>query len=357
MHNVSLQVRRYCWIMMETAVIETRPQRVIILRALPGLGDFLCCVPAWRALRTALPEAHITLLGLPAAEPLRQRFRAYLDDFLEFPGFPGIAERPPNVEALPDFLREVQGSFDLALQMHGNGGVSNIFTMLLGARHCAGFYTPGQYCPAPHNFFPYPEHLSEIRSYLSLMASLGAPPCGAHLEFPVTGADHQAYAALSHRHNLTPGSYVCLHPGASTPARRWPAASFAALGDWFGERGLRVVLTGGAAESDITRAVARQMSHRPLDLAGQTSLGALSLLLSHARLLLCNDTGVSHLAAATATPSVVIFVDTAPGRWAPENRERHRSLCVRHSDPAGPEAIITQAQHLLDRQPEMSYAI
>jgi ADP-heptose:LPS heptosyltransferase len=338
-------------------MMETRPQRIVIVRALPGLGDFLCCVPAWRALRAALPEAHITLLGLPGSEALRQRFRAYLDDFLQFPGFPGIAERPPDVQALPRFLSEVQGSFDLALQMHGSGGVSNIFTMLLGARHAAGFYVPGQYCPDPDSFLPYPEHLSELRCYLSLVASLGAAPCGAHLEFPVTQADRQAYATLSGQHGLTPGSYVCLHPGASTPERRWPAASFAALGDWFGERGLRVVLTGTAGESDVTRAVARQMRHQPLDLTGQTGLGALSLLLTHARLLLCNDTGVSHLAAATATPSVVLFIETDPYRWAPENSKRHRAVCVQRDDSGSPDSVIAAAQQLLQRHAEVAYAL
>jgi ADP-heptose:LPS heptosyltransferase len=122
---------------------------------------------------------------------------------------------------------------------------------------------------------------------------------------------------------------VCIHPGAGQPARRWPAEQFAAVADALAGRGFRVVLTGTADEAGLTQAVAAKSARRPIDMAGRTSLGALGVLLSRARLVVCNDTGVSHLAAALRVPSVVIFTRTflsgpTPGRWAPLDRELHR---------------------------------
>src|SRR5699024_10693501 len=84
------------------------PERVVVVRALAGLGDMLCVVPALRALRTALPSAHVTLLGLPQVAAFVERFGGYLDALLEFPGFPGIPEREFHPAALSAFLTKVQ---------------------------------------------------------------------------------------------------------------------------------------------------------------------------------------------------------------------------------------------------------
>src|SRR5207248_1148704 len=117
---------------------EPRPRRVVILRALK-LGDLLCAIPAFRALRGALPDAEITLVGLPAAEAFVQRFPEHLDRFYAFPGFPGLPEQPPDVRQWPSFLTALQDEhFDLALQMHGSGSFVNPVTVLFGARHTAG---------------------------------------------------------------------------------------------------------------------------------------------------------------------------------------------------------------------------
>src|SRR5262245_37572888 len=124
---------------------EPLPARVVILRALQ-LGDLLCAVPAFRALRAALPDAEIVLVGLPWARVLVERFPHYLNGFREFPGYPGLPERPAQVERIPAFLTAMQAErFDLVLQMHGSGPFVNRLTVLFGARRCAGFYLPGDY--------------------------------------------------------------------------------------------------------------------------------------------------------------------------------------------------------------------
>jgi ADP-heptose:LPS heptosyltransferase len=94
-------------------------------------------------------------------------------------------------------------------------------------------------------------------------------------------------------------------------------------------------LTGSAAEKELVLAVSRAMKRTALDLSGRTTLGALAALLSQARLLICNDTGVSHLAAALCIPSVVIFLNSDAARWAPLNRELHRVVGGYASAPAG----------------------
>lgn len=303
-------------------------QRIVVVRALGGLGDFLCAVPAWRSLRAAHPQAEIVLIGLPSIKPLLKRFDRYLDRLLEFPGYPGLPERSLQVQQIPAFLQSMQNQhFDLAIQMHGSGTVTNPLTVLLGARINAGFFIPGEYCPDENSFLPYLPHESEVKRHLRLLEFLGIPTLGEELEFPLYEEDKQELNALDEVRNLVKNEYVCIHPGASTPIRRWQPEGFAAVADAIAQLGLRVVLTGSKQETELCTAVASKMKASSLNLAGRTSLGALAALLNEARLLVCNDTGVSHLAAALRVPSVVIFTQSDPERWAPLDRDRHRIIC------------------------------
>ncbi len=319
-------------------------ERIAVLRALQ-LGDLLCAVPALRALRAVAPRARITLIGLPWARAFVDRFRHYLDGFFEFPGFPGLPEREPSLADLPAFLAAAASErFDLAIQMHGSGEITNPVAVLLGARHTAGFYVPGQFCPDSERFLPYPSAAPEVHRHLKLMAFLGAPSRGDHLEFPIRSEDRAALAALVAPKRLQPREYVCVHPGARAADRRWQPHAFARVADEAAALGLRVVLTGSDEERPLTAAVAASMRYQALDLAGRTSLGSLAALIERARALASNDTGVSHIAAALGVPSVVIFTASDPARWAPLDRRRHRAVTA---GPGDIERAIAETRRLL----------
>ena len=322
------------------------PGRVAILRALQ-LGDLLCAVPALRALRSAWPDAEIVLIGLPWARAFAERFAMYLDGFREFPGYPGLPEIPPDEARYAEFAAALRDEkFDLAIQLHGSGSFVNQIIADLGARRSAGFCRPGDVVPDPELFIPWPESGLEIERLLALVDALGVPRKGAHLEFPVRTADRAALHAIPGVADLVPGAYICVHPGASVPERRWPATHFAAVADVLAGRDFRIVLTGSAAEAGLTREVAAAM-HRPaLDLAGRTDLGALAALIDGARLMVSNDTGVAHLAVARKVPSVIISTGDNPARWAPIDRSRHRTLCDDRG--VGVEAVRAAAESLLD---------
>lgn len=298
-----------------------------MLRALRGLGDLLCTVPALRALRAALPEAHITLIGLEDARWFVERFPQYIDELLQFPGYPGIPEAPFDPRRLVEFLREVQArEFDLALQLQGNGLVSNGFVALLGARRTAGFMLPGCYCPDEATFLPYPSGEPEPRRHLRLMEFLGVPAVGDDLEWRVTADDEAELAAVEELTVLPSGSFAVVHAGARDPLRRWPAERFAAVADWVAAQGLLPVLTGTEDERALVSQVSRQMRAAHLDACGRLSLGAMGVLLSRARLLVSNDTGISHLGTALRVPSVIVFSASDRGRWAPLDGELHRAV-------------------------------
>jgi ADP-heptose:LPS heptosyltransferase len=321
--------------------------KIAVLRALQ-LGDLLCTVPAFRALDAAHPEAHITLIGLPWARGFAARFRCYIDDFLEFPGFPGMPERA--VGDVPAFFRIArQREFDLALQMHGSGGFTNPLTVLMGAPQNAGFYVQGGYCPDPKRFIEWRDGEHEVQRYLRLLAHLGVPPKGAQLEFPLDPADWRELESFG----LSDKSYAVVHPGSQLPSRRWPAERFAEVADALARDGLRIVLTGTRLESFLIEKTKSAMREPAMDLSGRTTLGGLAALIARARLLVCNDTGVSHVAAAMRTPSVVIACGSDPRRWAPLNGDLHRVLyreigcrpCAHRECPIGHPCALGVSVH------------
>lgn len=324
-------------------------RRVVIFRALQR-GDLLCAVPALRALRAGFPDAELTLIGLPWAESFVDRYGCYLDGFREFPGYPGLPERPPQTDRIPAFFEAMRRErFDLAVQLHGDGATTNAIVAMLGARHYAGFYRPGRFCPDSTRFLPYPDRGLEVRRLLKLVEFLGLPSQGEDLEFPLRADDRDALRSIDEARDLRPIGYVCVHPGASVADRRWPPDRFAAVADAMAARGWTIVLTGSAGEADLTRAVRRAMRSPAIDLAGRTTLGSLAALLEGARLLICNDTGVSHVAAALRVPSVVLSTGNNPERWAPADHQRHRVLC--RDGGIHPLEVIAQANDLLDHEP------
>jgi ADP-heptose:LPS heptosyltransferase len=324
--------------------------RVVLVRALKGLGDFLCVTPALRSLRHAYPESHLTLIGIESTRGLIARYGHLIDDFLAFPGFPGIPEEVLDVTRLPDFFATALGQrFDLAIQLHGNGSLMNPFTVMLGAQRSAGYHARSAYCPDPALYLPLDEDEHEVKRWLRLAEHIGAPPRGDSLEFPLLPEDWNALARLPEAVTLLRGRHVVIHPGATEPARRWLPAHFAAVADHFASAGWQVVLTGTADEAPIATEVERGMRWPAINLAGRTGLGAMAAMLSRARLLITNDTGVSHLGAALRVPSVVVFLASNPRRWAPLNRRLHRVVGRDglQPDDVAPGQVLREASLLL----------
>ncbi|WP_083615439.1 glycosyltransferase family 9 protein [Paraburkholderia sp. SOS3] len=300
------------------------PARIVIFRALQ-LGDMLCSVPALRALRRAVPHAHIALIGLPWAKSFVERYRGLVDELIVFPGARGFPEQQEDDAALPGFIAAMRARrFDLAIQMHGSGGIANDIVGQFGARAYAGFVQPGE--ARDGCFIAWPESLPEPHRYLALTDALGAPADGDALAFELTPQDLAEHAALVALHRIACERLVLVHPGAQLPSRRWPVERFAEVANALASDGWRVAITGTASEIELSARLLGTMVAPALHLVGATSLGALAALVRDARLVVCNDTGISHIAAAMQTPSVVIASGSDTRRWAPLDRQRHRVL-------------------------------
>ncbi len=181
-----------------------------------------------------------------------------------------------------------------------------------------------------------------------------APPAGP-MRLGATPAQEDAGHAVLERAGVAMGeAYAVLNPGGNNPAKRWPAERFAQAAALLSQMGLRVLVNGSPAEGEVTGAVVAE-STRLVGRAGAVvdlshcggSLGALKPILRDARLLLTNDTGPRHIAAAFGTPVVALFGPTDP-RWTdltgflPPRRDRRAAPLERVvvADPTLPPELV-----------------
>ncbi|MGI8305758.1 glycosyltransferase family 9 protein [Saccharopolyspora hattusasensis] len=126
--------------------------------------------------------------------------------------------------------------------------------------------------------------------------------------------------------DLVPGS-VIVHPGASHGARRWPVERFAAVAGRLAAQGNQVLITGTEAERVLAQRLVGLAGLAPeAMLAGRTGLWQLACLIAGAKLVVCGDTGIAHLATAYRTPSVVLFGPVPPRLWGPPTGSCHVAL-------------------------------
>ena len=289
----------------------------IIVRGTNWVGDAVMTVPALRQLRRLFPNAHITLATRAWAKGLFADVE-YLDELLVHEG--------SGLRSVVKQVREWRKrEFDLAV-IFPNSLETALVASLARVPLRIGYATEGR-----QRLLSHPLELPEWRSskhevfyYLRLIAELEwlvnqeqtfldtQPDASLEVSASRQSAARDllgAYGVDTERDRV-----VALCPGSiNSRAKRWPAERYAALGDKLSEQlGSKILLVGSAAEAEVSAAVAAQMNSTAIDLTGKTDLAELVALLSLVNLLVTNDTGPAHIAAALGRPTLVIFGPTNP---------------------------------------------
>ena len=292
----------------------------ILCVRLDSLGDVLMCTPAMRAVKQARPGCRLTLLtsasGAAAAPYIPE-----IDDVFAFSA-PWMKSSTVQAASAGAHLIGLLAGFCF------DGAI--IFTSfsqsaLPAALICQMAGIPARLAHSRENPYqlltdwvaePEPEKLvrHEVRRQLDLVASLGWSPDAARLSFDVMAADVDAVQCrlaelgIDHRQ-----PFILMHPGASAPSRRYPSGQWTAvLHDLEDRSALPVVLTGDANETGAVEGIMMGCGRRVHSLAGQLSLGELGAAISLASVVVCNNTGPAHMAAAIGTPLVDLYALTNP---------------------------------------------
>ena len=320
--------------------------RSVLCVRLDSLGDVLMCTPAMRALRETLPAARLTLLG-SASGVAAAPFIAELDGVIEYAA-PWMKASTPHGAAFDAacIARLARERFDAAC-IFTSYSQSALPAALLC--HLAGIPVRLAHCRENPYFLlshwvadPEPGQLvrHEVRRQLDLVASIGCSVADARLSFGVREADLAAVRARLAEAGIRDGMpWVLLHPGASAPSRRYPAPHWSALIGLLAARtGMPMVVTGAAAERALVEQVRAACPAPLLSLAGELDLGELGAAIQLAAVMVSNNTGPAHMAAAIGTPLVDLYALTNPQHtpWQVRNRLLfhdvpcrfcHKSIC------------------------------
>jgi heptosyltransferase-2 len=288
----------------------------VVVRGANWVGDAVMSVPALRELRRVLPAARITLATRAWAEGIFEG-ADFIDDLLVVKG-----ERGGAVWAEAREWRARR--FDLAV-LFPNAFAPALVSALARVPARVGYATEGRGLLLTHAL-PVPEwrgQRHEVFYYLNVVAGLehllaGPTPnevTEPRLSLEVSERRRELARGLLREYGADfERPLVALCPGSTNSrAKRWPAERYAALADLLAERaGADILLVGASAELEVSEEVARLMRRRPFVLTGKTELAQTAALLAVADLLVTNDTGPAHVAAAVGTPVVVIFGPTNP---------------------------------------------
>jgi ADP-heptose:LPS heptosyltransferase len=289
--------------------------RVLVYRAL-GLGDFLTAVPAYRAVARACAPYGVTLA---APEPLRPlaRLTGAVASFL-----PTAELAAPRWDEPPP---------DLVVNLHGCGPQSHRLLQAMRPGRLVAFRRDDLGVAGP----PWREDEHEVVRWCRLLTGSGIEADADALDLAEPDVAPPVRSA------------TVVHPGAAAASRRWPADRYAAVARSLAAGGHHVVVTGAEAERSLAQVVAEVagLGHDRV-LAGRLDLARMAALVASARLVVCGDTGVAHLATAYRVPSVLLFGPMSPALWGPPpGRPQHRVLW--HADRASAPARAESAHPAL----------
>ncbi|HZS10231.1 MAG TPA: lipopolysaccharide heptosyltransferase II [Blastocatellia bacterium] len=297
----------------------------IIIRGTNWLGDAVMTTPALRRLRSSFPAAHIVLLATPRTADLFIA-SSFVDEVALY------RRREEGVRAFTDAVRMMRRNrFDLAL-LFQNAFEAALLAWLGGAALRIGFAAEGRGTLLTHALHHTPEHRNrhQTQDYLDIVIA-AERACGLKIETTAAASHPSITAATTHlaaaeallqRHQITTREQqlIALNAGATNSrAKCWPEDRFAALADRLIDNlNARVILIGAPSERDNAARVIAQMKHAgAINLAGETSMTELIGVLDRCDLLITNDTGPAHIAAALGKPTLTIFGPTNEFETAP----------------------------------------
>ena len=294
------------------------PKRILAVR-IDCMGDVVVSTPVVQALRKAYPDAYIAMMVRPAWRGLLEG-NPYLDDILVY----DKDRTHRGILSTIRFAWQLRSyRFDTAFVLNPRTR-SHWFTYLAGIPVRIGFNSKNGWLLSHRIPLRKQEGLKHEAEYvMELLQFLNLKNLECQPFVPVSAESKNHIDELLKNFQVgTSERILAIHPSSSCLSRRWMLERFAELADRFIEgHGVKVVLIAGPSEEVFADQVEKNMRNQPINLAGKLSLADMIALLKRCCVLVSNNSGPAHVAAALGTLVVSIFGANQPGlgatRWRP----------------------------------------
>jgi len=304
-----------------------------------SLGDIVLALPALSALRRTFPAARLSWFVRTEFTPLLENHPWLTDIILFDRKFLGKAwYNPRALGSLLSLIRRLRRSkFDIVIDLQGLFRTASL-AWLSGCKKRLGMANAKEYA---HIFYTHKVHQNQdcihlVDYYLKVAQTAAVHQngtrLGVELLLPQDSAAADSISTLLTDHNINPGNYAVFITGSAHGDKCWPIERFATLADKISSNfALDIIATGTASEKSTVEKLKNLANVPVTNFAGLTDLSELIALLKGAKMVVSNDTGPGHIAAALGTPMVMIFGRSNPARVAPYRR----SHCVAAVEPDG----------------------
>lgn len=318
------------------------PRRILIVQP-NWVGDAVMATPMLRAMRERFPNAHIAYLLRRYVKPIYTGM-PWADQLITYRT--GKTKAKAGKGAFFDLAARLRaGKFDTAVLLP-NSFRAALVCKLAGIDRIIGYERDGRSFLIDDKLLPTKERgkfvpTPIVQTYMGIARYLGSTSRDMSLKLFVTPGEREDARELLSRCGLDPEidrpashggrPMVILNPGAQYGAAKcWLPEYFAAIGDRFIEElNATVLISAAPKERRIVEAIQKHMRHRAVDLSSHGStLGALKEVVRRADLMITNDTGPRHIAAAMGTPVVTVFGPTFP-QWTEIDFPLERQVSVK----------------------------
>ncbi len=297
---------------------DLKQAKRILIRTTNWIGDAVMTTPAVHAIRRNFPEAHIGVLAKPWVAPV---FNAnpHVDEVLIYDA-KGAHRGLLGKWRLADQLQRQKWDVGFVLP---NSFESALLFAMARIPIRIGYKTQHRNILLTDPAFlnqKLKENSHETDHYLKLLKLSGLEAGRPELELVVNSKDQARSGDILRKNGIKRiETVIGINPGAAFgTAKRWPAERFAQLADLLAEKQTaRILIFGGPGEQEVAQEIATSMTHTPLILSGKTTLGEAMALVEKCDLLVTNDSGLMHIAAALHRPLVAIFGPTNPVTTGP----------------------------------------
>lgn len=313
-------------------------QRIIVIDLL-YLGDLMFATPFFKELRKNFPKARIDLI-------VNSAFHSIMEDNPNLDNVYAYNKKWTLKQSI-EFAKQIRkNNYDLGINIHGSWR-SAIILRLINPTYTIGYGKKGQLFLNCRLAQPHNQHMVDV--YLNFLKemNLRVEPSLPYLELKKSIQDEIDKKLI--QWGINPEEkLIALNAGGTWPTKRWTVNGFAQLADVLNRKYGRVIFVGSLEDLSLVEEIVNLMETKPVIATGKTSLPELAALLARCDLVISNDSGPVHVAAAVGTPTITIFGPSDDLKYRPLG-EKHKIVtssvdcrpCGKHKCPLGHHHCMT----------------